>query len=589
MAVDIKIDLRTKGAHWKIERLRAHMETLDELDLDLDNMDFGGVADDLDKVSRKLEKIRKQTGEISDNMDFDGVRGIQVKKPSTPDGGTHADGGGTDPPAGPMKVSEFRKRAELVDNRDGFFGNSKLKDLFDIGTIRRRDTGQFTSLRKQISPAGNLLDTSKRAKDLGRYADKVGDVNRKMGFFGKTLKRLRPTMRKWWSLLALIIPLVIAWGVQALGVASAMGAVAAAGASIIGLGLLGHAEDMGAAWSQAQEQLQTLKEEMFEVFQPTMQTFAPIQAEFFDFAPGQLEKVASAMEGLVAYEDVIFAAFSGMTNWIAQAIDGMVNAEEAVSQLAMRFGALAGNAIIDFFGWLLDEATANQELLIELGAALVKVGEIIYQVSMAVSRFVIAFSPVLDILAVMAQLLNTPVIGSLLSFILVLGIVTAKVLAVMRSILLLKLTLELLGITATQAGASFAASIAASMKSAMAWIASTIASLGALRAALVATGIGALVVGAGMVLSNFMGSFSPGGPPGGGGGGGPPPSVAGTGGSGTVVNNYNSYEIRHEGDMSTGSEQRLRSTIRDVQAEDSAQATPTVSDSDSSSSRGDNN
>lgn len=321
---------------------------------------------------------------------------------------------------------------DLLPGDDGSFFDTDDDDGGGI-TESMRDNFSFLDFwkgqTKQAYEGDMDFDTASRSirgmtPNLHRLRDGMSDqlprivrrVNNNFGRLSNTLKRLKPNMRKIWNFIALMLPLLIAFGANALGVAAAMGAVAAAGAALVAGGLLGHADSMGEAFEQAKYQLRDFKEDLWEVFSPTFQQFAPISADFLDFAPAQIEKVANAMEGLTAYEGVLFESFSGAMDWITAAVRGIAESEEAVSQLAMRFGELLGNSIIDFFGWLLRESRENQQMLIELGEALYDIAVIIYRVSVAMARFAIVLKPAITFLRMLSGLLQNELVMGLIAF-----------------------------------------------------------------------------------------------------------------------------------------------------------------------------
>lgn len=248
------------------------------------------------------------------------------------------------------------------------------------------------------------------------------------------IKKLIPNMNTFYTAFAAVLPLLVSMGTQALGVAAAMGSVAVAGASIIGLGLVGHGEDMASSMANAKKQVKELGTELFSVFQPTMQTFAPIQAELFDRLPGMLQGVATSMEGLTAFSDTLFASFQGLTDWIGDFFDLIVGNEGVISQLTMRFGEIIGTNILEFFQFLITEAYENQEMLISLGGALKSMLGVIYKVSTAIARIVAVFSPLAGVLNWVAGLLNNKLIIGLLTFAVTLGGIIYTVVALSGAI-----------------------------------------------------------------------------------------------------------------------------------------------------------
>ena len=388
-------------------------------------------------------------------------------------------------------------------------------------------------------------------------------------------KKLVPTMQKWYQLLALIIPLLISAGVQALGVAAALGGVAVAGGALIGLGLIGHANDMGAAFDEAGNQVQDFKEDLFEAFSPTAQQFSSISAEFLDRAPADLQDVAKSMQGLTRYSDTMFRMWSALTGGLAEFMNILVRNEDAISQLSLRFGGLIGSGILEFFEWLIQSAYRNQEMLLGLWDVLVSVAVIIYNLSTAVSTAVAAFAPLLEILVVISELMNNSIIINLITLI-------ALLLMIGRAAMVIY----------TLYGGFMA--VATGVKLAITWMtAYQVSTWGAVAATLALVGVlGMLTLGVstaigGALTAGMMSGTAPTGPSTRGNGGGPEfGGGGGLGGSGGMtVNNYNTYELTNYGQMDKASENRFRDEFNRMDGEKSAKEPPSPrNNSDSSTS-----
>jgi hypothetical protein len=265
---------------------------------------------------------------------------------------------------------------------------------------------------------------------------------------------------------------------------------------------------MADSFEQAQLQVQDLKEELFEAFQPTAQLFAPIQSEFFDFVPGQMERISRSMEGLTEYEDSLFDLFRGGTKFAADFIDVIVENEETVSSLTKTFAGLIGNQIISGFQWLLDSADKNQDMLISLGSILKTVGMAIYQVFMMVSRAVVMLKPFFGILSWISKLFNNSLVSGIVAVIAVMYGVITVISYLKASLLSLSMTML--------------TSMGPAMASLITWMGSYIggaltmigvntalaASIGRVTAAVLtlagATGIGLLLSAGGMALAQGM-------------------------------------------------------------------------------------
>lgn len=398
----------------------------------------------------------------------------------------------------------------------------------------------------------------------------------------KKIRSLIPSMSTFYSLFAAILPLMISMGTQALGVAAAMGSVAVAGASILALGLVGHGEDMASSWREAKEQLSTLKKEMFETFQPTMQTFAPIQARFFEMMPEELNKVAKSMEGLTVYSDTLFASFAGLTDFMADFFGLMVANEGAISQLTMRFGDIIGTNILGFFQFLIDEAYESQGMLIRLGGAFKDLLSGAYQFSKIIARVVVALTPLAGLFAWLGRLLNNKIIVGILTFVTVLGLTVYTVMTLsgvmagliglwsgglIATVLSSVAALEV-WIFQTIAAQMANYGLAASIATVVSWATLGVGALVAMGAA--ASAIGSINSSMEMTTSGIGGGGIPGSGGDGFGGGG-----AGSGTTQTVINQGDTYNMEVNGDVDNATEQGLRDMISSEGKVTNARKTPT--------------
>ena len=312
----------------------------------------------------------------------------------------------------------------------------------DLAERMRKATRETDSYREAITRVNNNLSDfytpvtpkmdMRRAANLDNFgetdsSDAIINEDRKRGLKSITglFKRMRPTIGNIYNIIATLIPIIIVLGAQLLGVAAAMGAVAAAGASVIGLGLLGHADSLSGSLSEAKQEASELGSELFEVFQPTAQQFAPIQAKAFDRVPDAIQPIAEEMEGLVAYEDTLFELGGMLAEGMAFSLDKIVENEEAISQLALRFTQIAGKQAASFGSFIFEEAKESQDALIQLASALKVVARFLFQILDVIVLAVTAFSPFVYILNVVASLMENDWVKSASVFILTIYLLVA--------------------------------------------------------------------------------------------------------------------------------------------------------------------
>lgn len=377
----------------------------------------------------------------------------------------------------------------------------------------------------------------------------------------KKIKGVIPDMNTFYNILAVLIPILVVFLTQLLGVAAAMGAVAVAGAAVIGLGLVGHGEDLADSWEGAKEQLGDLRDRMFEVFQPTMQTFAPIQERFFDTMPEELNQVASSMESLTVYSDTLMQSLAGISSWFANGFRGMADMEEIISQLALRFGSITGSNLNDFFRFIVEEAYAAQSMLIKVGQAFKDLMVIAYQLFKVLVAVLFAFKPLISVLGVVADLLDNKLAVGILTLLAVMGATIYTVLALSNAFV----TLSAVSISGLiPAILSLHGTLTMYIHQALATVMANHALAASIATVIsVATlGIGAILgLAAAMSAVNGMSSVAEVKHQMNGAGGGIPSGAgAGTGGNSTqnIVNEGDTYNVEVNGPVDNATEQGLK-------------------------------
>jgi len=305
MAVEVNVDLDSGEAHGKIQALRADLRSLgDDVDIDLDIDD--DIQESISKITQQLKDIEVDVdyddleraaalkamlqGDIDTDLNINDEQLKNIQNGLDPPDRDDDGGGFTKPDVetlsrfegtqprrddgtfGSIDLEEQMKRAiEIGSSASGgdSSGSQTLKDAPSARLNRissaygKRETllGDYTrglgydkdsikrtmaARRKGVSPHDGDFNLGNLIPDFGDDSDssifsKSGD---NITGFTKKVRKAIPSMSVFYNLLAALIPILIVAGTQALGVAAAMGAVAVAGASIIGLGLIGHGDDM---------------------------------------------------------------------------------------------------------------------------------------------------------------------------------------------------------------------------------------------------------------------------------------------------------------------------------------------------------
>ncbi|WP_206668659.1 hypothetical protein [Halorubrum depositum] len=566
----------------KLTKIKGQLESLeDEFDFSFDG-DFKAQLDDIAKTLDGLgDSLVDDLDEVADRLEGLEI-GVEAPVGGGDSGGdTGSDSGDRytpDSSGATMGMREIMRRV-----RGGDFGTT-ADDVAsaDLGfEIERRE--RIEGLKEAMSDSigdglisgfltrqGNWAGyTSDRSMGIPAMLEGKGVTPDRLRFgkLGKATQRLSgrvsnlrgvirsaiPSMAKWWQLIALAIPALITFGTQAAGVGAAMLSVAAAGAAFIGLGLIGHGNDMAESWRNAQEQLSDLKEDLYETFQPSMQTFAPIQDAWFDILPQKLSVVNDELKQLqgTSLQYALFDATGGTANFLAEFIRRMREMDGIIAQLAMRFGDIIGTNILDFFSWLTREAYLNQETLIRLGQVILMVIEIIYNLSTVFSQLIIVFSPLIGFVLWLTRTFESRLARAIISVLVVVGVFVGLLIKTIAVMAKLRIALLIMSITGSGAMASFAGTALTALSTIQAKVWATIASLTALQAALIATGIGALLVGGGLLAYQAL---KPKGPPS---GGDDYSGYTGRGYGNTVINEGDTYNFNVDGSTDGPTTQKM--------------------------------
>jgi hypothetical protein len=399
--------------------------------------------------------------------------------------------------------------------------------------------------RMEIESQTGFQDDKAGVKKRRDIVDRMRPKKVARGFnvMGRKLKDIIPSMGQYMQLLAAAIPVLITFAVEALGVAAALGAIGVAGAGIMGLGLMGDADNLAEGMSNAKSELQDFKEEMFDALQPAMQTFSPIQERMMDAIPGGMGGIVEEMQGLAQFEGTLMALGGMAAGGIERFFAIINNNADAISQLSKRFGSLIGTALLDFFEFLIQEAASSQDLLVNLGATLVELGKILFSVAKFVSKLVASLKPLFQFFSFIAGLLENSLLASILVITTAWAAFTVVAYKALLAVNALAISMAKLG------GSGFVGTMIAGVKKLTGMLYGLISAAWAANAAfgvLASLATLGLAVGAAAVTHEAIKSMAPDTPEVGGGGGGPGRMGTGTAagaGSGTTYQDYSTTVI----------------------------------------------
>jgi len=436
VAVDI-IDGFTK----ELEKLEKKLDKIDSKKLDV-SLDIDDA--EIEKIEARLKELERDL-ETDLNIDVDARRAQAMKAWLQRDTfSTHhidvdqdrlenivaAEGASVDTPNRGLSSSErgavndlinedVRRATNAAVGKHGFGG---ARPTYNFGIGERRGTGfparPSAQARSLVSRMNRFQKAAIRVQGLGKNLDlDSSGIRDSMRSVNQRLKALIPSMHKWWRLVAIVLPLMITLAGAAAGVAVAFGAVAAAGGAMVGLGLLGYGDSLAESMENASRRVGELKEELFEVFQPAAQTFQPFTARLFSRLPYLTQRFVNPLQRLqgTGFDDFFMNALEGAVDWTLRLMDTFDSLSMEIQAITKQFGMDAGNSIITFLRWAVEEAYENYDVFAALARIVGQFVFMLYKVSKAISFVVTAFGPLVDLLTWIVKLVGSKWVAAVLA------------------------------------------------------------------------------------------------------------------------------------------------------------------------------
>jgi hypothetical protein len=224
-------------------------------------------------------------------------------------------------------------------------------------------------------------------------------------------------MKKWYKLVALMIPVLITLGASALGAVAALGALGAAGVAMGGLGILGYGDNMAQSMDRFKRDLNQMKREIAGVLKPVGNVFQPFTAGLLDRIPRQIQKMVDPLQRLdeVGMDTFWFEALDGMGDWVADLVDLTSDLSVEIQAIGWAIGRAFGSQSLNAIKWFVDELYNNWDAVVRVIGSLISLVILIYNVSKAFTFALSVFKPIFDLLAGLSDLLDNRLTVSLLS------------------------------------------------------------------------------------------------------------------------------------------------------------------------------
>ncbi|OYR54913.1 hypothetical protein [Halorubrum halodurans] len=273
------------------------------------------------------------------------------------------------------------------------------------GRARAGVNGLFTRARGAM-PSGAELDTSNFF------------ANRQFKGIGDTLKKILPTnMAKWYKLVALMLPLLIALAGAAMGVVAAFGALAVAGVAMGGIGLLGWGDSLEESLRNVQREIGNLKKELFSVLRPAANAFQPFTAQLFDGLPRMVDRLVEPLQGLTdtGYDIWWLESLEGTSQWLSDLLWAASDLAPQIQAIGTAFGAAFGDWLIGFLIRMTNEVYENWEMWTKLTRSFLSIINLIYELAKVVAFVVALLEPFLTFIGRLAEYLGNDLLVALLA------------------------------------------------------------------------------------------------------------------------------------------------------------------------------
>lgn len=237
-----------------------------------------------------------------------------------------------------------------------------------------RATSRDPSVGEQIGdiqkPTGfqkSMRKIKKQSKDFKENFDisehHMGRMKEHSGKFFKNFKKYSPNIMMWWKVVAMLLPMMIALKVQAMGVKMALQSIAGAGLGMIGGGLLGHGEAIEDSVAIAERRINLLKRELHQAFRPILQEFAPISERFLSTLPERVRPLVDALSEITAFEGAFNRLFDDAIHYAAEFVRELSGRADQFEQVGRRFLALFFDKAMGFIDWLTETMTQEQDVM----------------------------------------------------------------------------------------------------------------------------------------------------------------------------------------------------------------------------------
>ena len=332
-------------------------------------------------------------------------------------------------------IQQATSRASSVEIGDGLFDGAKFgdpefklrgfdPDLFFPGRGSGSYPWSFAQRARRgargagASASSMFSSIPEMARDgFGMLTDDEGGRAQMIKGLRSSLRRAIPTMHQWHSLIAGLLPMMIALAGATIGLVAAFGALGTAGVLMGGIGLLGWGDSMAQSLNNVQRRLNALKNELFDVLRPASGLFQPLTDELFDNIPDMVDNLVEPLKALdeTGFGEWWLDALTGISYWFGELLWAASDMATEIQSVGSAFGRAFGSWLIQFLRWIVAEVYNNWDAFSSLTRVFLDLILILYNLSKVFSFVIAVFEPFFRLLAAISDLIANRWVVSILA------------------------------------------------------------------------------------------------------------------------------------------------------------------------------
>lgn len=328
-----------------------------------------------------------------------------------------------------QRLDRFSFRTSNLEANRLDIGLGTVKDgIIDrelLNIINERRDLDFDKLSNAKSYIG-MSDFDNRS--LLRFFEGFDAIEGKALSVRKILAKVKPTMGRMYSIIALLLPAVGALAVQMGSLAIAMGGILGIGAGVTLLGALGgEADTLAGSVTNLENRMKDFKQALFQAIQPAADQFAPLFNAVLESIVTNVGRVADKVRAFDNMEGFLTAGIRGAATMFNDIADAFLKFKPQIKAVTAALGSLILTNAGNFFEALIKEGLNSVGTIMQVMNGLFMLGRVVFAILKNILNFVAVLSGLSGILSFVADILGSKLFQSLF----IVGTVVATVIGVL--------------------------------------------------------------------------------------------------------------------------------------------------------------